>query len=472
LDGASCHRPRSRRISDRAHSRWAFDVSEAGITATPETVPADCPPAFAAGRKNIFALAAFGLLTAMAAGYFLIPRASARKLEKSIAVLPFDNFSVDKENAYFADGIQDDVLTNLARISDLKVISRTSVMPYRGQTHNLREIGKALNVATILEASVRRDGKRVRINVQLIDASNDRHLWAQVYDRELTDVFAIQSELAQEIASALKATLSPDEQQRIEKKPTENGESYLVYLEAKEIFNRPDRHHDDLARVEALYEKAVQLDPSFALAHARLSHLQSWSYYAIEPIAARAQKARTAANEALRLQPDLPESHLALGYVNYYVDRDYDRALNEFAVARRGRPNDAGVFRGAGKSGRRAASRVARFDLCGTRPLRRSGRGRKTRGGIAAGSEGRVRRPDPGHQPRPHQHDVWRHGYRARAARSVVTDTVRRYDSRAAARSDLGFAPQRRTFPADAVEIWRQILTPAEESCLNFHGGL
>ena len=134
------------------------------------------------------------------------------------------------------------------------MISRTSVMPYRGQTHNLREIGKALNVATILEGSVRRDGKRVRINVQLIDASNDRHLWAQVYDRELTDVFAIQSELAQEIASALKATLSPDEQQRIEKKPTENGEAYLVYLEANEIFNRPDRHHDDLARVETLYE--------------------------------------------------------------------------------------------------------------------------------------------------------------------------------------------------------------------------
>ncbi len=158
---------------------WAFDVSETGITATPEAVPADCPPAFAARRKNIFALAAFGLLIAMVAGYFLIPRAPARKLEKSIAVLPFDNFSADKENAYFADGIQDDVLTNLARISGLKVISRTSVMPYRGQTHNLREIGKALNVATILEGSVRRDGKRVRINVQLIDASNDRHLWGR-----------------------------------------------------------------------------------------------------------------------------------------------------------------------------------------------------------------------------------------------------------------------------------------------------
>jgi TolB-like protein/Flp pilus assembly protein TadD len=324
---------------------WAFDVSATGITATLETAPADCPPTFAARRKNVFTLAAFGLVVAIVAGYFLIPRASARKLEKSIAVLPFDNFSAEKENAFFADGIQDDVLTNLARISDLKVISRTSVMPYRGQTHNLREIGKALNVATILEGSVRRDGKRIRLNVQLIDASNDRHLWAQVYDRELTDVFAIQSELAQEIASALQATLSTDEQQRIEKKPTENGDAYLVYLEAKEIFNRPDRHHDDLARVETLYEKAIQLDPSFALAHARLAHLQSWSYYAIEPIATRAQKARSAANEASRLQPDLPEAHLALGYVSYYVDRDYDRALNEFAIARRGLPNDAGVFR-------------------------------------------------------------------------------------------------------------------------------
>jgi TolB-like protein len=260
-------------------------------------------------------------------------------------VLPFDNFSADQENAYFADGIQDDILTNLARISELKVISRTSVMPYRGQKNNLREIGKALNVATILEGSVRREGKRVRINVQLIDASNDKHLWAQVYDREMTDVFAIQSELAQEIATALRATLSPEEQQRIEKKPTENGEAYLLYLQAHEIFSRPDRHHDDLAQVEALYEKAIQLDPSFALAHARLSHLESWSYYAIEPVAARAQKARTAADEALRLQPDLAETHLALGYVHYYVDRDYDGALNEFAIARRGLPNDAGVFR-------------------------------------------------------------------------------------------------------------------------------
>ena len=227
---------------------WAFDVSSAGIEKTPDIPPADCPPTFSARRKNLIPLAVFGLVVAIVAGYFFIPRASARKLEKSIAVLPFDNFSAEKENAYFADGIQDDILTNLARIGDLKVISRTSVMPYRGQTHNVREIGKALNVATILEGSVRREGKRVRINVQLIDASNDKHMWAQIYDRELTDVFAIQSELAREIAAALKATLSPDEQERIEKKPTENSEAYLLYLEAHAISTRTDRSSDVLER--------------------------------------------------------------------------------------------------------------------------------------------------------------------------------------------------------------------------------
>jgi TolB-like protein/Flp pilus assembly protein TadD len=325
---------------------WALDVGTEGIRVTPDPAPGDeCPPALPGRRRNIFTLAIVGLLISALIGYFVLAGGSSRKLEKSIAVLPFANFSSDTSNAFFADGIQDDVLTNLAKISDLKVISRTSVMPYRGQTHNIREIGKALNVATILEGSVRREGKRVRINVQLIDASNDRHLWAQVYDRELTDVFAIQSELAQEIASALKATLSPGEQEQIERKPTQNGEAYLLYLEAHEIFGRPDRHHDDVARVETLYEKAIQLDPAFALAHARLSQVESWMFYAIEPLPARAQKARDGAGEALRLQPDLPESHLAMGYVNYYVDRDYDAALNELAMARAGLPNDAGVFR-------------------------------------------------------------------------------------------------------------------------------
>jgi tetratricopeptide (TPR) repeat protein len=201
-------------------------------------------------------------------------------------------------------------------------------------------------VSTILEGSVQRDRQnRVRVNVQLIDAYNDRHLWAQVYDRELTDVFAIQSELAQEIASALKATLSPDEQQRIRTKPTENSEAYLLYLQAHDIYNRPDRRHDDLGRAESLYDKAIQLDPSFALAYARLSQLESWMYYAIDPAPARKEKARTAASEALRLQPNLAEAHLASGLVAYYIDRDYARALSELAMAQDDLPNDAVVAR-------------------------------------------------------------------------------------------------------------------------------
>jgi TolB-like protein/Flp pilus assembly protein TadD len=325
---------------------WAFDFGPGGIQVVPESVPsAECPPAYSGRRKNLFVLALAGLTISIAVGAFLFLRSSGRPLEKSIAVLPFSNFSSDPQNAYFADGIQDDVLTNLAKISDLKVISRTSVMPYRGQAHNAREIGKALNVATILEGSVRREGKRVRVNVQLIDASNDKHLWAQIYDRELTDVFAIQTDLAQEIGLALKATLSAGEQERIERKPTQNSEAYLLYLQAHEIFTRPDRRHDDLARAETLYEKAIKLDLTFALAQARLSQLESWSYYAIEPVAARMQKARAAASEALRLEPDLAEAHLALGLIYYYIERDYDRALGELDIARHDLPNDAVLFR-------------------------------------------------------------------------------------------------------------------------------
>ena len=325
---------------------WALDVGPTGIHVTRDANPeTEYLPATRGRRRNVFTLAVVGLLISAVIGYFVLNHTSFRKPEKSIAVLPFANFSNDPANEYFADGIQDDVLTNLAKISALKVISRTSVQSYRGQAHNVREIGKALNVATVLEGSVRREGKRVRINVQLIDASNDRHLWAQVYDRELTDMFAVQSDLAREIAGALKATRAPGEEERLGRKPTENGDAYLLYQEAHEIFNRPDRHHDDLARVEELYEKAIRLDPNFALAQARLSHVESWMFYAIEPLPARSQKARAAATEALRLQPDLPESHLAMGYVHYYIDRDYDAALNQFSVARAGLPNDPGIFR-------------------------------------------------------------------------------------------------------------------------------
>jgi TolB-like protein/Tfp pilus assembly protein PilF len=322
---------------------WAFEITSTGIHHTAEA--AEASGSKPRGRKRLLLLVAVGLCISFVAGALILPRAAVRRVEKSIAVLPFENLSDNKENAYFADGIQDDILTNLSKISDLKVISRTSVMSYRGNPKSVLDIAKTLGVSTILEGSVQRAQNRVRVNVQLIDAYNDRHLWAQVYDRELNDVFAIQSELAQKIATALKATLSPDEQQRIEKKPTQNSEAYFLALRAHEIFNRPDRHHDDIALAEGLYEEAITLDPTFALAYARLSHLESWSYYAIEPSPARMEKARAAAKEALRLQPYLAEAHVAIGLVYYYLDHDYDRALAELAIARDDLPNDAVVAR-------------------------------------------------------------------------------------------------------------------------------
>src|SRR5207302_5298901 len=202
---------------------WVFDITAQGVRATPSVAS----PSHR--RRNIFMLVGTGIIISAAAGFFLLPRAAARKIDKSIAVLPFENLSDEKGNAYFADGIQDDILTNLSKIGDLKVISRTSVMPYRGHTSNIREIAKTLGVSSVLEGSVRREGNRVRVNVQLINANNDEHLWANNYDRDLTDVFAIQTDLAREIAGALQAKLSPTEKVQVERKPTENGEAYLAF---------------------------------------------------------------------------------------------------------------------------------------------------------------------------------------------------------------------------------------------------
>src|SRR5438094_263168 len=219
-------------------------------------------------RRNAFLLAGSCLAALLIAGFFLLPRSSARKVDTSLAVLPFTNLSNDKENAYFADGVQDDVLTNLSKIGDLKVISRTSVMQYRGQTPNVREIGKALGVSNILEGSVRRSGNKVRVNVQLIDANTDEHLWANDYDRDVTDVFAIQSDLAQKIAEALQANLSPAERSQVTRKPTENGEAYLAFVQANNLASSFE-DFERLNQSEQLYERAVELDPNFALAIAR-----------------------------------------------------------------------------------------------------------------------------------------------------------------------------------------------------------
>jgi TolB-like protein/Flp pilus assembly protein TadD len=324
---------------------WAYDVTPQGIRAT-------APGAHR--RRNLIMLVATGVVVSAAAGFFLLPRVSARKIDKSIAVLPFENLSNEKENAYFADGMQDDILTNLSKIGDLKVISRMSVMSYRGTgSRNAREIGKALGVSTLLEGSVRRMGNRVRVNVQLINADNDEHIWAEDYDRDLTDVFAIQTDLAQKITSALQAKLSPSEKARIDRRPTQNPDAYLLFVQAHDYANRPDMFRDTSLKAEQLFEQATKLDPNFAAAFAGLSMVESWMYHSWDPLPARREKARAAASKALRLQPDLPEAHLALGFSYYYGDRDYERALAEFEVAKRGLPNEAQAYMAIGAIQRR-----------------------------------------------------------------------------------------------------------------------
>lgn len=301
-------------------------------------------------RKHVLIAASVLLVAAIATGFWIFSLQRASRLGtslvslKSIAVLPFENFSADKENAFFADGIQDDILTSLTRIRDLKVISRSSVMQFRDVTaRNLRDIGKTLGVANILEGSVRREGNRVVVNVQLIDAQQDRHLWAKRYDRTLADSLGLQSELAGEIADALRVTLSPEEKALVEKKPTGHAEAYVVYLRANQIERNPDTLLGDFKKAEQLYMQAITLDPNFALAHARLASTCAQIFHYYEPLDSWKAKARSEADTALRLQPNLAEAHLALGQYIYWIEGDYDRAVQEFDTALRFSPNNADV---------------------------------------------------------------------------------------------------------------------------------
>jgi len=328
---------------------WAYDVTPQGIRATPAPITPGSHR-----RRNLIMLIASGVIISAGAGFFLLPRVSAHKIDKSIAVLPFQNLSDEKENAYFADGIQDDILTNLSKIGDLKVISRMSVMSYRGDgVRNAREIGKALGVGALLEGSVRRVGNRVRVSVQLINADNDEHIWAEDYDRDLTDVFAIQTDLAQKIASSLQAKLSRNEKERLDRQPTQNPDAYLLFIQAHDYANRSEHFLDDSLKAEQLFEQAIKLDPKFAAAFAGLSMVESSIYHSFEPTPARREKARLNADESLRLNPNLPEGHLALGFSYYYGDRDYERALAEFEIAKRDLPNQAEAYFAIGAIQRR-----------------------------------------------------------------------------------------------------------------------
>jgi TolB-like protein/class 3 adenylate cyclase/Tfp pilus assembly protein PilF len=261
--------------------------------------------------------------------------------EKSIAVLPFENRSEDKANAYFADGIQDEILTRLAKIADLKVISRTSTQHYKSAPDNLSEIGKQLRVAHIVEGSVQKSGDSVRVNVQLIKAANDSHLWADTFDRKLTDIFSVESEVAKAIADQLRAKLTGQEEQVIAAKPTDNTEAYDAYLRGLAYSLRTANTPANFLGAQKYLREAVRLDPKFALAWALLSYMESRGYITLnlQPTVALREEARQAAETALSLQPNLGEAILAKGYYQYSCLKDYDTAVRYFEQARPFLPN-------------------------------------------------------------------------------------------------------------------------------------
>jgi TolB-like protein/Tfp pilus assembly protein PilF len=295
---------------------------------------------------------------------------------KSIAVLPFENLSSDKENAYFTDGVQDEILTDLAKIADLKVISRASVMQYKsGIARNLRKIGEELGVAHVVEGSVQRAANKVRVNAQLLDARTDAHLWAQTYDRDLADVFAIQSEIAKAIADQLQAKLSPNEKKAIEQPPTTDLAAFDLYSRAKSLLltalsvtGEPDRR-----KAIELLDEAVKRDPSFFDAYCQLAYAHE-NLYAIrgsDHTPARLALAEDALQAATRLRPDAAETHLARAQYLYYGLRDYAGALAELEIARRALPNDPRLFeltgyilrrRGQQEEGLRNLQRAAELD--------------------------------------------------------------------------------------------------------------
>jgi len=287
-------------------------------------------------------------LAAMIAGIAMFSRYRARSTlaapEKSIAVLPFENRSRDPDNAYFADGIQDEILTRLSKIADLKVISRTSTQHYKSAPENLPEIARQLGVAHILEGSVQKSGDAVRVNVQLIKAANDSHLWADTFDRKLTDVFGVESEIAKGIAESLQAKLTGQEEQVIAAKPTDNPEAYDAYLRGLAYTLKPGSPADILGAQKYLRE-AVRLDPKFALAWALLSNVDSYGYIStnLQPTVALREEARQAAETALTLQPNLGEAVWAKGFYHYACLKDYDTAMRYFEQARQLLPNSSRI---------------------------------------------------------------------------------------------------------------------------------
>jgi TolB-like protein/class 3 adenylate cyclase/Tfp pilus assembly protein PilF len=331
-------------------------TAELGNPAVPEKLKAAYVAAAAARRKRAafrwLSLGVVSLLAVIAViGFFIFryrrPLATVESAvpEKSIAVLPFENRSEDKANAYFADGIQDEILTRLAKIADLKVISRTSTQHYKSAPENLSEIARQLGVAHIVEGSVQKSGDAVRVNVQLIEAATDSHLWADTFDRKLTDIFSVESEVGKAVADQLRAKLTGQEEQVIAAKPTENVEAYDAYLRGLAYSLKTANTPANALGAQKYLREAVRLDPKFALAWARLSYVDAVGYSTLnlEPTLALREEARQAAETALTLQPDLGEAVWAKGYYYYACLKDYDTAVRYFEQARQFLPNSSRV---------------------------------------------------------------------------------------------------------------------------------
>ncbi|MGA7275684.1 MAG: hypothetical protein WBX14_12625 [Candidatus Udaeobacter sp.] len=315
---------------------WAYDVTPQGIRATPAPTTHR--------RRNIYLLVAAGIIVSSVAGFFLLPRASAGKIDKSIAVLPFQNLTDEKANAYFAEGIQNEILTKLATVRDLKVISRTSTAKYQSKPDNLKTVAQELGVSTILEGTVQRAGDKVRVNVQLIDARADTHLWANSYDRDFKDVLAVESEVAAQIADALKANLSPSESQVMAAARTANTEAYDLFLRGQYEFHQAESSlaADAYDRADAFYRQALARDPNFAEAAAELARNRLSRHWFISPLApAGLEEVKSLIDRALALAPNSPEAHFALGLFFYWGHRQYENALAEFNRTLELQPNNA-----------------------------------------------------------------------------------------------------------------------------------
>jgi serine/threonine protein kinase/Tfp pilus assembly protein PilF len=322
-----------------------------------------CSPVARSARRMRVALAAAALVAfGMSALFVFRPSRIENAVldlapDKSIAVLPFENRSEDKANAYFADGIQDEILTRLSKIADLKVISRTSTQQYQSKPANLREIAKQLGVANVLEGSVQKAADQVRVNVQLINAQTDSHLWADTYDRKLTDIFGVESEIAKRIAESLQAKLTGREEQALAVKPTNNPEAYDAYLRGLSFAARSvlSQSNDPLGKASVFFERAVELDPSFGLAWARLSraHAQLHFNYANPATGPSRDAAKRALEQAQKLEPNSPETLLALGYYQYWVLRDYGASKNTFGRVSNLVPASSDVSKALGLIARR-----------------------------------------------------------------------------------------------------------------------